>query len=208
MHILPELPYSPSSLEPFIDTQTMTIHHEKHHASYVDNLNKALEVHPEFQNKEAWDLLSNLDAIPEDIRTKVKNNGGGHANHSFFWKLLCPQSESGTPSDAVKQLIEKNFTDMTTFQTKFKEAALSRFGSGWVWLVLTDKDTLEITSTANQDTPWMEGKDAILGLDVWEHAYYLKYQNKRPDYVDAWWNIINWKQVEDNLAKAISYLKA
>ena len=208
MYSLPELPFETNALEPFIDAQTMTIHHDKHHAAYVDNLNKALEANPELQEKHVWDLLSKLDSIPESIRTKVRNNGGGHANHTFFWKLLAPSAESGTPTEAVSALITKNFGSMDEFKTKFKEAALACFGSGWAWLVLTNENTLEITSTGRQDTPWNEGRDAILGLDVWEHAYYLKYQNRRADYVDAWWNVINWKQVDENLQKALSYLKA
>lgn len=207
MFSLPELPIAYSAMEPIIDELTMQIHHDKHHAAYVDNLNKALESHADLQQKELWHLLSDLDALPEEIRTKVRNNGGGHANHTFFWKLLAPASEAQKPEGDVLALIEKNFGSFDEFKTKFKEAALARFGSGWVWVTLTGKDTIEIVSTPNQDTPWMEKVDAILGLDVWEHAYYLKYQNKRPDYVDAWWNIINWKQVDENLQKATSYLK-
>lgn len=208
MYSLPELSFERNALEPFIDAQTMTIHHDKHHASYVDNLNKALEQNPELQEKHVWDLLSKLDSIPESIQTKVRNNGGGHANHTFFWKLLTSRAESGTPTESVASLITKNFGSMDEFKAKFKESALACFGSGWAWLVLKDANTLEITSTPNQDTPWMEGMDAILGLDVWEHAYYLKYQNRRAEYIDAWWNVVNWKQVDENLQKAQQYLKA
>ncbi len=204
---LPNLPYSPNVFEPFIDESTMTIHHDKHHQAYVDNLNKTLESHPQLQNKEVWELVSDLKSLPEDIRVKVQNNGGGHANHAFFWKLLAPHDESGTPSELVTSVITKSFGDLETFKAQFKEAALGRFGSGWVWLVLHDENTVKIVSTPNQDTPWMEKKDAILGLDVWEHAYYLKYQNKRADYVDAFWNIVNWNQVDQNLQKALAYLK-
>ncbi len=193
------------SLEPYIDSLTMQIHHDKHHQAYVDNLNKAIEGFPELQNKEVWELLTNLESIPEEIRLKVRNNGGGHANHTFFWKLLTPEFDQ-TPLEKTNSLLISNFGDLETFKTKFKEAALSRFGSGWAWLVLTDENTLSISTTPNQDTPWMEKKDAILGLDVWEHAYYLKYQNRRADYVDAFWHVLNWKQVEENLQKARGYL--
>lgn len=204
MFTLPELPFEYNALEPNIDEPTMRVHHDKHHAGYVDNLNKALEGKPEFLEKEAWDLLSDLDSLPEEIRTKVRNNGGGHANHTFFWKLLTP--DSTTPNEKILSLINKNFGSLEEFKSKFKEAALSRFGSGWAWLTLKDENTLEIVSTPNQDTPWNEKIDAILGLDVWEHAYYLKYQNKRAEYIDAFWNILNWEQVSSNLDKAISYL--
>lgn len=202
-----DLVYGYEDLEPFIDAKTMEIHHGKHHKAYVDNLNKALEQNAELQNKEVWFLLSDLDAVPEDIRMKVRNNGGGHANHTFFWKLLTSADTSGKPEGDLLDLINKNFESVDNFKAKFKEACLNRFGSGWAWLVLTSEDTLEITSTPNQDTPWMEKKDAILGLDVWEHAYYLKYQNKRADYVDAWWNVVNWEQVSKNLEKALFYLR-
>lgn len=207
---LPKLPYSLSDLEPFIDQLTMEIHYGKHHQAYVDNLNKALEKEPELQEKEAWALLSDLDAIPEEIRTKVRNNAGGHANHSFFWKLLTPPSEDMSlhaPSEKLEALLSKNFGDFSTFKTVFNDAAINRFGSGWAWVVVTGEDTLEIVSTPNQDTPWMEKKDAVLGLDVWEHAYYLKYQNRRAEYITNWWNIVNWQQVEKNLEKALSYLR-
>ncbi len=208
MFELQKLNFEVSAFEPYIDAQTMTIHHDKHHAGYVDNLNKALAENTELQQKELWNLLSDLDTLPEEIRTKVRNNGGGHANHTFFWKLLSPASESGMPTTTLQAILEKNFGSMDEFKTKFKEVSLACFGSGWAWVVLTGIDTLEIVSTGRQDTPWNDKKDAILGLDVWEHAYYLKYQNKRADYIDAFWNIVNWKQVDENLQKALSYLKA
>jgi superoxide dismutase, Fe-Mn family len=201
------LPNVDVDTEPYIDGLTMQIHHDKHHQAYVDNLNKAIEGSLELQNKELWDILTNLDSVSEDIRLKVRNNGGGHANHSFFWKLLSSEFDQ-SPLPQTMDLIVANFADLETFKSKFKEAALSRFGSGWAWLVLEDEKTLTISSTPNQDTPWMEKKDAILGLDVWEHAYYLKYQNRRADYVDAFWHVLNWKQVETNLQKATSYLSS
>lgn len=184
----------------------MEIHHDKHHGAYVDNLNTALQSYTELQNKEVWELLTTLEMIPEEIRTKVRNNGGGHANHTFFWKLLSPNFDQ-QPTPEVLALIEKNFGKLEDFKAKFKDAALGRFGSGWAWLVLESEDKLEIVTTPNQDTPWMEKKDAILGLDVWEHAYYLNYQNKRGDYIDAFWHVLNWEQVGLNLAKAQHYLQ-
>jgi len=206
MFQLPQLPYEHNAHEPFIDARTMETHHGKHHATYVDNLNKALADLPNLQNKHVWELLSNLDAVPEDIRLKVRNNGGGHANHTFFWKLLSTEHDQ-TPTEEVMTLINTSFGDFESFKKQFAEAALNRFGSGWAWLVLINNEKLEITSTANQDTPWMDKKDAILGLDVWEHAYYLKYQNRRAEYVDAFWHITNWKQVHENLLRAHDYLK-
>lgn len=207
MFELESLAYGYDSLEPSIDEATMRVHHTKHHQTYVDNLNKALVGFVELEKKEAWHLLSELDSIPEGIRTKVRNNAGGHANHTFFWKLMSPNA-GGDPVGPSLDLITKNFGDFATFKLKFADAALARFGSGWVWLVLTGTGKLEITTTPNQDTPWMEKKDAILGLDVWEHAYYLKYQNRRAEYIDAWWNVVNWNQVNENLAKANQYLNA
>lgn len=202
---LPNLPFAPNALEPFIDEQTMTIHHDKHHATYIDNLNKALSEHPNLQDKELWHLLSDLNSIPEEIRTKVRNNGGGHANHTFFWKLLSAEHDQ-TPTPELMELINSSFGGFEEFKKQFTEAALTRFGSGWAWLVLDSKDKLVIVSTPNQDTPWNDKKDAILGLDVWEHAYYLKYQNKRAEYIEAFWHIINWKQVAENYTKALGYL--
>jgi superoxide dismutase, Fe-Mn family len=192
---LPPLPYSYDALEPYIDSQTMTIHHQKHHAAYVDNLNKALDKHPEHKGKTLEELLKNLDKVPEDIREAVRNNGGGHYNHSFFWTIMG-KNKGGEPKGKLKSDIDKGFGSFDNFKKAFKEAALGRFGSGWVWLVKDNSGVLKIISTPNQDTPVMEGIKPVLGLDVWEHAYYLKYQNKRGDYIDAWWNVVNWDQVE------------
>lgn len=200
MQIVNQLPFEVSALEPYIDSLTMTIHHDKHHAAYVDNLNKALEGSAS-ADKNAWEILTSLESMPEEIRTKVRNNAGGHANHTFFWKLLSPEFDQ-SPDESVLSLINSSFGDFDTFKKQFTESALTRFGSGWAWLVLESPEKLIITSTPNQDTPWIEGKDAILGVDVWEHAYYLKYQNKRADYLEAFFHVINWKQVSENLAKA------
>jgi Fe-Mn family superoxide dismutase len=193
MFKLPELGYSFDALEPYIDAKTMEIHHGKHHATYVDKLNTALEKYSNLQDKTIEQLLSGIDTIPEDIRTAVRNNGGGHHNHSMFWESMKPggvQQPSGTLNDKL----QKTFGSFEDFKTKMTEAAVGRFGSGWAWLI-TDGDSLEVYSTANQDSPLMEGKTPILGLDVWEHAYYLKYQNRRPEYIEAWWNIVNWDVV-------------
>ncbi len=190
---LPPLPYDFAALEPSIDARTMEIHHDKHHAAYVNNLNAALEKAPELQSKSLDDLLQHLDSVPESIRTTVRNNGGGHWNHSMFWEIMSPKG-GGEPSGKLADAIKKSFGDFATFKTQFADAAAKRFGSGWAWLVKQDS-LLMITSTPNQDTPVMEGKHPILGVDVWEHAYYLKYQNKRPDYVNAWWNVVNWPEV-------------
>jgi len=192
-HELPALPYAFNALEPFIDEQTMQIHHGKHHQTYVTKLNAALEKHPELQSKSIEELIANIDALPEGIRTAVRNNGGGHANHSLFWQIMGP-NKGGAPSGAVAEAIDKAFGSFDSFKEKFAEAAANRFGSGWAWLIKSG-DGVEITSTPNQDSPLMEGKTPILGIDVWEHAYYLKYQNKRPDYVSAWWNVVNWDEV-------------
>ncbi len=195
---LPPLPYSADALEPYIDKTTMEIHHDKHHGAYVTNLNKALESAPELQNKSVEDLLkNNLAAVPEAIKTAVRNNGGGHANHSFFWPLLKKNDGKG-PSGEIASVIESNFGGFESFKEKFNAAAAGRFGSGWAWLVKSG-GKFEITSTANQDSPLMEGKQPILGLDVWEHAYYLKYQNRRPEYVAAWWNVVNWDEANKHL---------
>ena len=195
--ILPELPYSYNALEPYIDAKTMEIHHDKHHAAYVTKLNEALAKHPEFPVTDIVALLSDLESVPEDIRLAVRNNGGGHYNHSLFWPLMSPKG-GGLPSAKLNQLLIRDFGSFATFQIKFNETALNRFGSGWVWLV-REASKLKILSTANQDSPISEGLTPILGLDVWEHAYYLKYQNRRADYLNAWWNVANWKQVEENL---------
>ena len=185
---LPALPYDFAALEPSIDARTMEIHHDKHHAGYVNNLNAALEKAPELQSKSLDDLLQHLDAVPESVRTAVRNNAGGHWNHSMFWEIMSPKG-GGEPTGKLADAIKKSFGDFATFQTQFADAAAKRFGSGWAWLV-KDGGKLSITST-----PVMEKKHPILGVDVWEHAYYLKYQNKRPDYVKAWWNVVNWPEV-------------
>ena len=191
---LPPLPYPTNALEPSIDAQTMEIHHDKHHAAYVNNLNAALEKAPELQNKSLDDLLKNLNAVPESVRTAVRNNGGGHWNHSMFWQVMSP-SGGGKPTGKLADAINSAFGDFEKFKEQFNAAGAARFGSGWAWLV-NDGGKLSIVSTPNQDNPIMDGKPApILGLDVWEHAYYLKYQNRRPDYMKAWWNVVNWPEV-------------
>ncbi|WP_312653386.1 superoxide dismutase [Proteiniclasticum sp.] len=191
-HELPKLPYEYSALEPYIDAQTMEIHYSKHHQAYVDKLNSALEKYPELQEKSIRELIENLDAIPEDIRTAVRNNGGGHLNHSMFWSMM--RNDSQKPEGEVLEAINRKFGSMEEFKTQFSNAAATRFGSGWAWLVVKNGE-LEVMSTANQDNPVSEGYEPILGLDVWEHAYYLKYQNKRPEYIENWFNVINWEQV-------------
>lgn len=192
---LPDLPYDHAALEPHIDAETMRIHHGKHHQAYVTNLNAALEKHPEFNAGSDIDaLVRRIDEVPEDIRTAVRNNGGGHANHSLFWTVMGP-SGGGKPSGAVGEAIRSAFGGFDAFKEKFAEAAKTRFGSGWAWLIADGSGGVAITSTPNQDSPLMEGKTPLLGLDVWEHAYYLNYQNRRPDYVQAWWNTVNWEAV-------------
>ena len=190
---LPALPYDYNALEPHIDEQTMRIHHGKHHATYVNNLNAALEGHTNLASKSVNDLIASLDDVPENIRTAVRNNGGGHSNHTLFWEILSPNG-GGEPSGALADAINSTFGSFDKFKEEFAAAAAGRFGSGWAWLVV-DNGKLAITSTPNQDTPVMEGKTPILGLDVWEHAYYLKYQNKRPEYIKAFWNVVNWDEV-------------
>lgn len=192
---LPKLPYGYDALEPYIDVETMHIHHEKHHNAYVTNLNAAIEKHPELGSKSIEELIADIDALPEDIRTAVRNNGGGHANHTFFWEIMAPKA-GGEPVGELKTAIDEAFGSFTDFKAKFKAAATTRFGSGWAWLVVKD-GKLEIISTPNQDSPLMEGLTPILGLDVWEHAYYLNYRNVRPDYVDAFWNVVNWDKVNE-----------
>ncbi|EOS8036014.1 superoxide dismutase [Enterococcus hirae] len=199
-YTLPDLPYAFDALEPYIDEETMHLHHDKHHNTYVTNLNAAIEKHPELGEKTIEELLSDMDAVPTDIKTAVRNNGGGHANHSFFWKIMAPNA-GGEPTDAIKEAIDEAFGDFATFKEEFKKAAAGRFGSGWAWLVM-ENGKLAITSTANQDSPLMEGKTPILGLDVWEHAYYLKYKNVRPDYIEAFWNVVNWEEVNNRLSSA------
>lgn len=193
MFELPKLPYAYEALEPHIDAKTMEIHHTKHHQTYVSKLNDALKDHPDLQKLSVEELIKKLDEVPEDIRTAVRNNGGGHANHSFFWQLLSPEG-GGEPEAELAGKIDASFGGFDAFREKFKEAALGRFGSGWAWLV-KDGEALAIMTTPNQDSPLMEGKTPILGLDVWEHAYYLKYQNRRPDYVDAFWNVVHWPTI-------------
>ncbi|ANS76923.1 superoxide dismutase [Paenibacillus yonginensis] len=193
-HELPALPYPANALEPHIDEQTMNIHHDRHHNTYVTNLNNALESAPDLQSKSVEELISNLGAVPENIRTAVRNNGGGHANHSLFWTVIGPNG-GGTPSGEVASAIDSDLGGFDKFKEEFTKAATTRFGSGWAWLVVGKDGKLAVTSTPNQDNPLMEGLTPILGLDVWEHAYYLKYQNKRPDYIAAFWNVINWDEV-------------
>ncbi|MFI5230593.1 MAG: superoxide dismutase [Gemmatimonadales bacterium] len=190
---LPPLPYPNDALEPHIDARTMEIHHDKHHQAYVNNLNAAIEKAPELANKSLDDLMRSVSSVPESVRTAVRNNGGGHWNHSMFWEMMGPK-KGGEPTGKLADAIKTGFGDFNKFKEQFAAAAAGRFGSGWAWLI-TDGGKLSITSTANQDNPLMDGKRAILGLDVWEHAYYLKYQNKRPDYVTAWWNVVNWDAV-------------
>jgi Fe-Mn family superoxide dismutase len=196
-YALPSLPYAFDALEPHIDAQTMQIHHGKHHQAYVNNLNAALEKAPEWQKKGLGEVLASLDKVPEAVRTAVRNNGGGHWNHTAFWKLMA-KGAGGAPKGDVADLITKSFGGFDKFKEQFAAAAMGRFGSGWAWL-LFDAGKLSIMSTPNQDNPAMEKKAPILGLDVWEHAYYLKYQNRRADYIGAWWNVVNWEQVNANL---------
>ena len=195
-HEVPALPYDYNALEPHIDEQTMRIHHDKHHAAYVNNLNTALEKHPQLQQKGIDDLLRGINSVPEEIRTAVRNNGGGHANHTMFWEIMGP-GKGGAPGGALGDAIKSAFNSFDAFKEQFTKSATGRFGSGWAWL-LDAGGKLVIESTANQDSPIMEGKKPLLGLDVWEHAYYLKYQNKRPDYIAAWWNVVNWDAVAKN----------
>ncbi|HFZ6002556.1 TPA: superoxide dismutase [Enterococcus faecium] len=199
-YTLPDLPYAYDALEPYIDEETMHLHHDKHHNTYVTNLNSAIEKYPELGEKTIEELLSDMDAIPTDIKTAVRNNGGGHANHSFFWEIMAPNA-GGEPTGEIKEAINEAFGDFSSFKEEFKKAAAGRFGSGWAWLVM-ENGKLAITSTANQDSPLMEGKTPILGLDVWEHAYYLKYKNVRPDYIAAFWNVINWDEVNKRFEAA------
>lgn len=190
---LPKLSYNYQALEPHIDAKTMEIHHSKHHQGYVDKLNKALDGHDDLLNLEIHALLQKFDKLPEDVKTPVRKHGGGHANHSLFWRTMSPQG-GGQPSGALLSAIEKQFESFDNFKSKFKEAATGQFGSGWAWLLL-DGDKLKIESTPNQDSPWMKGKKPILGADVWEHAYYLKHQNKRGDWIDEFWNVVDWSEV-------------
>jgi superoxide dismutase, Fe-Mn family len=196
-HSLPPLPYPSDALEPHIDKQTMEIHHGKHHNAYVTNLNAALEKHPELGSKSAEDLIRGISSVPEDIRTAVRNNGGGHVNHTMFWQIMGPNA-GGAPTGAIADAINAAFGGFDKFKEEFKKAAIGRFGSGWAWVV-NNGGKIAIESTPNQDNPMMDGKKPVFGLDVWEHAYYLKYQNRRPDYIDAWWNVVNWGEVNKRL---------
>jgi len=191
-HTLPKLPYAFDALEPFIDARTMEIHHDKHHAAYVDNLNKSLAAYPELQKKDPVVLLHEINQVPADIRQTVINNGGGHVNHSLFWNMMA-ENAGGEPTGDLAKAIHATFGSFENFKMQFSDAAMKRFGSGWAWLVAGPGNKLEVISTANQDSPYMVGQSPILGIDVWEHAYYLKYQNRRADYVQAWWNVVNWK---------------
>jgi len=193
-HELPSLPYGFDALEPHIDARTMEIHHGKHHAGYVSKLNAALEGHSDLQNLPVNELLGRINKLPEDIRTAVRNNGGGHANHSLFWQIMSPDG-GGEPGGALADALKSKFGSIDEFKNQFKTCATGRFGSGWAWLVVDGSKQLQLYSTPNQDSPYMEGHTPIMGLDVWEHAYYLNYQNRRPDYIDAWWNVVNWDHV-------------
>jgi Fe-Mn family superoxide dismutase len=197
-HVVPPLPYAFDALEPYIDKLTMEIHHDKHHGAYVTNLNKALEGHADLQALSIDLLLSSLDRVPEAIRATVRNNGGGHWNHSMFWKIM-KKGGGGEPTGALGGAIQSAFGSFADFKTKFAQAGIGRFGSGWAWLIVKD-GKLVIESTPNQDNPLMSGGKAFMGLDVWEHAYYLKYQNRRPDYIEAWWNVVNWDEIAKNYA--------
>ncbi len=196
---LPPLPYSENALEPYIDGRTMGIHYGKHHAAYTNNLNKAIEGYSDLAGKSIGEILGSLDEIPESIRTAVRNNGGGYANHSLFWSIMSPDG-GGVPSGELAVAIDEAFGNYDNFKDTFSKAAMSRFGSGWAWLFVDVNGDLAVTSTANQDTPLMDGQTPLLGLDVWEHAYYLNYQNRRGDYIAAWWNVVNWAQVAANYA--------
>ena len=201
-HELPELPYAHDALEPHIDAKTMEIHHGKHHNTYITKLNAALEGHDDLASKSVCELVANLDSVPEGIRGAVRNNGGGHWNHNFFWKVMGPNA-GGEPAGEVADGINAAFGSFAEFQTKFEAAGAARFGSGWVWLVVNKDGSFDVVSTPNQDNPIMDGSGfPLLGCDVWEHAYYLNYQNRRPDYLKAFWNVVNWGQVSENLAKA------
>ncbi len=198
---LPPLPYGYDALEKAIDEQTMRLHHDKHHAAYVNNLNAAIEGQADLQGMSIEDLLRNIDRVPENIRTAVRNNGGGHANHTMFWEIMSPNG-GGEPTGAIADVINSTFGDFQTFKQRFNEAGAKRFGSGWAWLIRTRDGKFEVTSTANQDSPLMEGHYPIMGNDVWEHAYYLRYQNRRPEYLEAWWNVVNWDAINKRLEQA------
>ncbi len=200
-HEVPPLPYDYAALEPVIDSQTMKLHHDMHHAAYVKNLNAALEKHPNLQSKSAEELIKDLNAVPEDIRTAVRNNGGGHVNHSMFWKIMKPKG-GGDPTGAIAEAITKAFGSFKDFQTKFNDAGAKQFGSGWAWLVAEANGSLKVISSANQDNPISQGLHPIMGNDVWEHAYYLKYNNRRPEYLTAWWGVVNWDEINKRFEAA------
>ena len=191
---LPPLPYDYSALEPYIDTQTMQLHHDKHHQAYVTNLNNALKDQAQFASLSLEELMRRINEVPESIRTIVRNNGGGHINHTMFWQIMKPNG-GGEPTGAIASAIQSAFGSFDAFKTAFNDAGVKRFGSGWAWLILDSSGKLQITSTANQDSPFMDGNYPVMGNDVWEHAYYLKYQNRRPDYLNAWWNVVNWDEI-------------
>ena len=197
-HEVPPLPYDYAALEPYIDAQTMTLHHDKHHATYVTNLNNALQKYSQLQNKSAEELIRDIKSVPDDIRTAVRNNGGGHVNHSMFWKIMKPKG-GGAPTGKIADDIKSAFGSFEDFQKLFNDTGAKQFGSGWVWLVRNAGGKLQVLSTPNQDNPMMDGHYPIMGNDVWEHAYYLKYQNKRADYLAAWWNVVNWDEINNRL---------
>lgn len=200
---VPPLPYDYSALEPYIDTQTMQLHHDKHHAAYVTNLNAAIQSHAQFASLPVEQLIQRLNELPENIRTAVRNNGGGHANHSMFWRIMTPNG-GGQPGGDLANAINSTFGSFDQFKAAFNDAGVKRFGSGWAWLILDQNGNLQVISTANQDSPLMEGNFPIMGNDVWEHAYYLKYQNRRPEYLNAWWNVVNWNEIEKRYQQAKS----
>ncbi|MFO7768100.1 MAG: superoxide dismutase [bacterium] len=201
-HELPELPYAHDALEPHVDGRTMEIHHGRHHQGYVNKLNAALEGHGDLQEKSVEDLLREIDSVPEEIRTAVRNNGGGHANHALFWTIMGPKGGGG-PSGELAGAVNDTFGSFDAFQEEFSGAAAGRFGSGWAWLAVDEAGNLKVYSTANQDSPYMNGHVPIMGIDVWEHAYYLNYQNRRPDYISAWWNVVDWDEVGRNYSAAL-----
>jgi Fe-Mn family superoxide dismutase len=194
-HELPPLPYDYDALEPYIDEQTMHLHHDKHHQTYITNLNNALANYPDLQDKSAEELIKDLNSVPDDIRMAVRNNGGGHVNHTMFWEIMGPGGAGGAPRGALGDAIDATFGSFDAFKAAFQDAGVKRFGSGWAWLVRDSGGGLKVVSTVNQDSPMSDGQFPILGNDVWEHAYYLKYQNRRPDYLAAWWNVVNWEEV-------------
>jgi len=203
---VPPLPYNYNALEKSIDEQTMRLHHDKHHGAYVTNLNAALEKHPDWQKRSVEQVLRHINEVPEDVRTAVRNNGGGHANHSMFWRIMAP-SGGGEPTGALAQAIQSAFGNFNSFKEKFNDAGVKRFGSGWAWLVRDSKGALQIISSANQDSPLMDGNFPVMGNDVWEHAYYLRYQNRRADYLKAWWDVVNWKEIAERFDNFKEHMK-